>query len=115
MENIQTVLIGFAIAGALISFYAVARPIVLSPSAPSWLASTPVTCIVSLGLTLAFAGSLFYLGLALVDVMPGWFAFFGTFAIHIGLFALCQKLIPVSAKSGSRQAASDADTATSTA
>ena len=98
MEAAFDIAVAFAIAAAIISLFAILRVAFRSTSLPSWANGLYAGYGCALLLTFAFAGSLFYLALALSAAIPGWVAFFATFAVHIGLVALFLKLLPIDAK-----------------
>lgn len=96
MEATYEVGVSLAVAAAVVSLFAILRLAFRSPSTPSWATDLIPAYLVALLLTFAVAGSLFYLAIALSGVAPAWVAFFGTFAIHIGLVAVFLKLLPIS-------------------
>ena len=98
MEAITTLAMSLAIAAAILSFFAILRIAFRSDSLPTWLTSDYVAYAVAILLTFAIAASLFYVGVSLSAVSNGWIAFFGTFAIHIGLIALFLTIFPVDQK-----------------
>ena len=112
MEAITTVAMSVAIAAAVLSFFAILRIAFRSDSLPTWLTSDAVAYAVAILLTFAIAASLFYVAVSLSEVVNGWIAFFGTFAVHIGLVAMFLTLFPLDQKQttgrrGSNMAASE--------
>jgi len=98
MEAITTLAMSLAVAAAILSFFAILRIAFRSDSVPALLTSDYVAYAVAILLTFAIAGSLFYVGTSLSAVVNGWIAFFGTFAIHIGLIALFLTIFPIDQK-----------------
>lgn len=96
MEALYDIVVALAIAAAVISLFAILRLAFRSSSTPEWARGLVPAYAVALLMTFAMAGSLFYLSFALAGAVPAWVAFFGTFAIHIGLVAVFLKLLPVS-------------------
>jgi tryptophan-rich sensory protein len=112
MESITTLAMSFAVAAAILSFFAILRIAFRSDTLPTWLTSDYVAYAVAILLTFAIASSLFYVGASLSAVANGWIAFFGTFAVHIGLVALFLAIFPRDQKQttgqrGSSMAASE--------
>jgi hypothetical protein len=103
MEAITTLAMSLAIAAAILSFFAILRIAFRSDSLPTWLTSDYVAYAVAILLTFAIAGSLFYVGVSLSAVANGWIAFFGTFAVHIGLVALFLSMFPIDQKEATGQ------------
>ncbi len=95
METTYDIAFALAIAAAVISLFAIIRLAFRSSTTPDWVRSTFPAYFIALLLTFAIAGSLFYLAYALAGALPAWIAFFGTFAVHIGLVAVFLKLLPV--------------------
>ena len=59
------------------------------------------------GLTVGFAGSLFFLGHALAPFMSPELAILATFVVHLGLLSIMRLLLPVEAHQGTHSRASD--------
>jgi hypothetical protein len=94
MEATYDIAVSLAIAAAILSLFAILRLAFRSPSAPSWATDTVPAYFIALLMTYAVAASLFYLAYTLSSAIPGWAAFFATFAIHIGLVAAFLKVMP---------------------
>lgn len=103
MEAITNLAMSAAIAGAILSFFAILRLAFRSDSLPTWLTSDYVAYAFAILLTFAIAGSLFYMGIALSEVANGWIAFFGTFALHVGLVSFFLRLFPLEQQAASQQ------------
>ena len=94
MDTTMQLLIALSCAAGAISFFAILRRAMCSPTAPTWFANMITAYIFALALTGAFAASLFFLGFALQAFMPAGIAFLATFVIHGGLYALCSAILP---------------------
>ncbi|MEM8973467.1 MAG: hypothetical protein AAGD43_15530 [Pseudomonadota bacterium] len=95
MENMTQLLIALSCAVGALSFFAILRRTMRSPSTPAWFANAIVAAVSALLLTGAFAGSLFYLAYTLEPLVSASVAFFATFAIHAAIYAVCSFIIPV--------------------
>ena len=94
MDNITQLLIALSAALGALSMFVILRRTMNSESTPEWFANGAVASVLALLLTIAFAGSVFFLGYVLSFFMSGGIAFFATFAIHGALFALCSFVLP---------------------
>lgn len=103
MESITTLAMSLAVAAAILSFFAILRIAFRSETLPTWLTSDYVAYAVAILMTFAIAASLFYVGVSLSAVANGWIAFFGTFAVHIGLTALFLAMFPLDQKQATGQ------------
>ena len=99
MDNITQLLIAL---GAL-SMLVILRRTMNSVSTPEWFANGAVAADQALLFTIAFAGSVFFLGYVLSFSMSGSIAFFAIFATHGALFALCSFVLPTAERAPQQQ------------
>lgn len=94
MESTTTLLIALSCALGAISFFVIMRRTMRASSTPEWFAHAVVATALALLLTGAFAGSLVFVGYALLAFVPFGVAFLATFAIHLAIFAGCNYILP---------------------
>ncbi|MEM6499400.1 MAG: hypothetical protein AAF709_22085 [Pseudomonadota bacterium] len=95
MENSTQLLVALSCAVGALSFFAILRRTMRSPSTHVWFANAVVAAVAALLLTGAFAGSLFYLAYTLEPFISAGWAFVATFAIHAAILAVCSFILPV--------------------
>ena len=107
MEPVSFLIAALAIAAAIMGIFGVLRIVMRAPNAPAWLNSLVVSYILGTGLTVGFAGSLFFLGHALAPFMSAELAILATFVVHLGLLSIMRLLLPVEGHQGAQRRASD--------
>ena len=104
MEPTTQLLISLSAALGALSLFVILRRTMNSASTPEWIANGVVAAVLALLLTIAFAGSTFFLGYVLSFFVSGGIAFFGTFVIHGALFAFCSFVLPTAERATKQQA-----------
>jgi hypothetical protein len=93
MDPVTQLISALVAAAIVVGLFAFLRWGLRNPACPPAANGVLVAYLCAVALTLGFAGSLFYLGVALSPFIGGM-AILATFGIHLGLVALFQILLP---------------------